>query len=129
MAIVKRDKYKGFSSKSFERNKSYKLDDVELVKEDLKNHIFTRRGERIRMPTFGTKIPELVYEFMDDYTLVILEEELRKVFNYDPRVELLNLRLIPVPNEGYVQVYADLQYIYLNMTDRLDLNIEFEDFN
>lgn len=128
MGIISIEGYKGFSSKKYEKDKSYKLNDVELVKEDLKNHIFTRRGERIRMPTFGTKIPELAYEQLDDYTVAIIDEELRKVFAYDPRVNLLQMQIIPVPSENYIQAIADLEYIYLKLTDRWDLRIDLEDF-
>lgn len=127
MAIVSNDNYKGFSSKQFERNKSYKLTNVQLVNEDLKNHIFTRRGERIRMPTFGTQIPELVYEPLDEYTVAIINDELRMVFEYDPRVRLLDMRVVPVPSEGYIYVVADLEYVYLNVIDRLDLRIDLEE--
>jgi phage baseplate assembly protein W len=66
--------YKGFSSYEFERVKEFAISDVELVKLDLLNHIYTRRGSRVMMPTFGTVIPELVFEPLDAITTEILEQ-------------------------------------------------------
>ena len=54
--------YKGFSTKQYQHDKNFVMTDMELVKEDLVNHIFTRKGERVRMAQFGTAIPDLVFE-------------------------------------------------------------------
>lgn len=93
---------------------------------DLLNHMFTRRGERVMMPRFGTRIPDLAFEPMDDITLMVLEEDLRAVVNFDPRVELVNMKIIPSPDENRVVASLDLFYIELDMVDTLDLNITFE---
>lgn len=117
--------YKGFSSYEYERIRSFSMKDIELVKMDLLNHIFTARGTRVMMPTFGTRIPTLVFEPLDDITLTILEEDLRYVFNYDPRVELLELAITPSYDENTVTANARLLYVELNMTDNLSLNLQF----
>lgn len=118
--------YKGFSSQEYERTKTFVLKDVELVKRDLMNHIFTRKGERVKMSSFGTRIPDLVFEPLDDITLSIITEDLTEVFKYDPRVELLNLRVVPFFDEYAVIAYAELRYIELNLNDRFDIRIEFK---
>lgn len=126
MANSKLDGYTGFSSKNYEKTKSFKIYDVEAVKTDLLNHIFTRKGERIRMPNFGTRIPDMVYEQLDDITLNIIETDLTTVFNYDPRVSLHALRIIPLYRENTVVAIADLFFNYLNFSDQLDIRIEFQ---
>lgn len=118
--------YRGYSSYEYQNNKTFKLTDVELVKLDLLNHMFTRKGERVMMPRFGTRIPDLAFEPMDDITLMVLEEDLRAVVNFDPRVKLLDLRIIPSPDENQVTASVDLLYIELDTVDTLDLNITFE---
>jgi phage baseplate assembly protein W len=118
--------YRGYSSYEYQDNKTFKLTDVELVKLDLLNHMFTRKGERVMMPRFGTRIPDLAFEPMDDITLMVLEEDLRAVVNFDPRVKLLDLRIIPSPDENQVTASVDLLYIELDTVDTLDLNITFE---
>lgn len=118
--------YRGYSSYEYQTNKTFSITDVELVKLDLLNHIFTRRGERVMMPTFGTRIPDLVFEPLDGITTDILEEDLRAVFNFDPRVKLLDLRIIPFYDINTVVASARLLYVELNLTGNLDINIVFE---
>lgn len=126
MGIIFRDGYIGFSTKQYEKDKSFTLTDVNLVKEDLLNHIFTRKGERVKMPTFGTRIPDLVYEPLDDRVLRIIDTDLRAVFNYDPRVTLNDLRILPLYQHNAVKAIADVTFIYLNFTGQMDIHIEFE---
>jgi len=117
--------YKGFSSFEMQTNKTFNLNDIELVKSDLINHIFTKIGSRVRMPTFGTRIPNLVFEPIDEDTLSLVEEELRKVFTYDPRVSLVTISIVPDYDNNKVVAGALLYYIELNVTDSFELNIQF----
>lgn len=121
--------YRGYSTYEYQRNKSFVLTDIELVKMDLLNHIYTRKGERVMMPNFGTRIPDLPFEPLDQITLDILEEDLNAVFAFDPRVQLLDLNINPQPDANAVVASAYLLYIELNMTGTLDLNITFEGSN
>jgi phage baseplate assembly protein W len=118
--------YRGYSSYEYQAKKTFSIADVELVKLDLLNHIFTRRGERVMMPTFGTRIPDLVFEPLDAITLAVLEEDLRAVFQFDPRVKLLELVIDPQYDQNAITASARLLYIELNLTDVLDINITFE---
>jgi len=67
--MARQNIYKGYSTFEFEKSKTLTLRDVELVKLDLLNHLFTQKGARVMMPTFGTIIPELVFEPLDEDTL------------------------------------------------------------
>ena len=78
------------------------------------------------MPNFGTRIPDLAFEPMDQITLSILEEDLRAVFAFDPRVQLLGLNIIPLYDTNTVIASAKLMYIELDMQGNLDINITFE---
>ena len=118
--------YRGYSSFENDKNLSFSLRDIKLVEMDLLNHIFTKLGERVMMPTFGTIIPTLVFEPLDQGTLDILDQELRKVFAYDPRVNLMSLVLTPNYDTNSVTVAANLFYIELATVNQFDLNIEFE---
>ena len=118
--------YKGFSSYEFERVKEFAISDVELVKLDLLNHIFTRRGSRVMMPTFGTVIPDLVFEPLDAITTEMLEDELRKVIDFDPRVEIVKFQLIVDEDAHSVILDAQLFYVELDIIDNFELNIVFE---
>lgn len=118
--------YRGYSTYEYQRTKKFMLTDIELVKMDLLNHIYTRKGERVMMPNFGTRIPDLPFEPLDQITLDILEEDLRAVFAFDPRVQLLELQITPYYDNNAVIASARLLYVELSITGNLDLNITFE---
>lgn len=118
--------YRGFSTYEFDKAKTFSLTDIELVKMDLLNHIYTKKGERVMMPNFGTQIPEMVFEPLDEITLGIVEDELREVFYFDPRVEIITLIVQPFYDQNLIYVNARLFYIELVMTDDFELNIQFE---
>jgi len=118
--------YRGYSSHEFESTGSFKLNDVELIKMDLLNHIFTRRGERVMMPRFGTIIPDLVFEPLDTETIDQVESELRTVIDYDPRVELLDLTVSANPDGNAVTAAIRIRCVELNTVELMNLNIEFE---
>ena len=119
--------YKGYSSFEFERIGSFRIEDVELIKLDLLNHIFTRRGERVFMPRFGTIIPDLVFEPMDEDTVDTLESELLLVFDFDPRVELLELNMRPSPDTNELTAGIAFRCVELGVVELMNLNITFED--
>ena len=125
--MAKKSLYRGFSTFEFERVKSFRLTDIELVKLDLLNHIFTRKGDRVMMPTFGTSVPDIVFEPLDEETLDTLEEELMAVFDYDPRVEVIDFTITPDYDFNTIVAAAKLFYVELNVTDDFELNIDFEE--
>ena len=124
--MPKQGLYRGYSSFEFQKTKEFKVLDVELVKLDLLNHIFTPRGSRVMMSTYGTSISRLLFEPLDEEVLSILEDELREVFDADPRVELLTLDIIPNVEQQVATASAKLNYIELNITEDFELNLQFE---
>lgn len=119
--------YAGYSSFEFEKNKSLTIRDIELVKLDLLNHLFTPRGSRVMMPTFGTIINELTFEPLDTSTLDELYAEVKGVLDFDPRVDILKLVIVPDYDTNTAIVEATLHYIELDTVDEFNLNIQFEE--
>ncbi len=124
--MTKKSMYRGWSSFEFQQNKSTSLRDVDLVKMDLLNHIFTVKGTRVMMPNFGSIIPILAFEPLDEILVDDVYAELITIFDYDPRVELVNLTVTPDFDTNSVYASATLRYIELNIVDDFDLNIQFE---
>ena len=125
--MARQNLYKGYSSFEFEKSKTFTLRDVELVKLDLLNHIFTQRGTRVMMPTFGTIIPELTFEPLDSDTLDELYDQVKMVLDFDPRIETIKMVIVPDYDTNSVVVEASLFYIELDTVDDFNLNIQFED--
>lgn len=118
--------YRGFSTHEYATKNTFSVRDLELVKLDILNHIFTTKGSRVMMASFGTTIPELIFEPLDSITIETLQEELRRVVAYDPRVSLQQLNLKPDYDNSSVTVEITLLYIELNMTDIVYLHLNFE---
>ena len=120
-------RYRGYSSLQFEKTGSFVLTDMDLIKSDLINHIFTRKGERVMMPTFGTEIPDLVFEPLDEDLVEIVKDELETVFNFDPRVSIVALQVEPIFKQNAIYVEARLRYIELNVVGDFNFNIIFNE--
>lgn len=112
--------YRGFSTFG---KKSFQLKDQALVTRDLLNHIYTIKGERVMLPDFGTRIPLLAFEPLDQKTLAAVEEDLRAVVDYDPRVQLVDLAVMALPDNNAIVALLDLRYIELNVTETLRLEL------
>lgn len=123
------DNYVGFSSLEFQNSKNFTLRDINIIKQDLLNNIFTRRGERVMMYEYGTRIPDLISEPLDETSVFIVEQDLATVFENDPRVQLLELNVVPIYDQNTIMVFTTISYLYLNFTDRFDISIDFVDSN
>jgi phage baseplate assembly protein W len=69
------------------------LEDKELAKRDLLNHFYTRRGERLGEPEFGSILPELVFEQLDQITVDAADDDVRTIIGLDPRWNLEDYRI------------------------------------
>ena len=116
--------YKGFSTANWLNNRMLVITDIEAVKTDLRNHIFTRLGERVMQPGFGTRIPDLPFEPNDSVTLNIIREDIIKVIDYDPRVRLLSLDLMPLPDNNTILAVVEVLYVELNVQGELRIDVK-----
>lgn len=107
-------------------NRTFRLTDINLVKQDLLNQIFTVKGERVMQPSFGSIIPNLIFEQFDEQVVSIVEEEITRIIRDDPRVEIVSLNVKPNYDTHTIVVSVTLNYIELDLIDNFDLNIQFE---
>lgn len=118
--------YKGFSTQKYRIDKSFAVADMDTVKMDLLNHLYTSKGSRVMMPAFGTRIPDLPFEPLDPVTISVFEEDIRSVINFDPRVELINMEITPSPDTNSMTATVTLLFVELNLVGNMDINIIFE---
>ena len=78
------------------------------------------------MPNYGSIVPDIVFEPLDDITLSILEQDLNAVVNFDPRVDLLEFSVDPDYDNNAVSVHMRLLFVEFDLVDNVDLNILFE---
>ena len=112
--------YRGFSSVA--GVKSNQLYDVALIKQDLLNHFYTRKGERVMDPEFGSIIWDLLYEPIDESTKEDLIEDCKTIIASDPRVQLIDLILDDVGNG----IRVDIQLNVLPFNQQATMRVNFE---
>jgi len=112
--------YKGFSSSA--KSQGFKLYDIDLVKQDLINHFYIRKGEKLEQPEFGTVIWDLLFEQFTDEVKESISKDVEAVVNYDPRVSVTNL-LIDSTSQG-IRIEVELIYIPFNVNERMTFNFD-----
>ena len=112
--------YKGFSSS--EASKNFKLYDINLVKQDLINHFYIRKGEKLENPEFGTVIWDMLFEPFTPDVKEIIAKDVEAIINYDPRFAVTEIN-IDSTDQG-MRIQADLIYIPFNITGRMTLNFD-----
>ena len=112
--------YKGFSSKEVTRN--YKLYDIDLVKQDLINHFYIRKGEKLENPEFGTIIWDMLFEPLTEQAKQLITTDVTEIVNADPRVQVT--QSIVTQLEYGIQIEVSLTYLPYNIQETLQFEFD-----
>ncbi|MDR1020448.1 MAG: GPW/gp25 family protein [Synergistaceae bacterium] len=89
--------------------------DEGLIQGNILQILGTRRGERVMLPLFGSRVRELIHEPLDAVTLQLIKVELADAIKaWEPRVVLVSADLRADPQEFRAVAY--LRYL-LKTTD------------
>lgn len=88
--VTRKPFFVGFNTVN-QPNPPYSLTNLELVKRDILNHFATPMGSRLMLPSFGTRIFELLFDPFDEYTRNAIIEDAVRVISEEPRVELISV--------------------------------------
>ena len=113
-------RYKGFSSNETKNN--FKLYDIELVKRDLMNHFYIRKGEKLENPNFGTIIWDMLFENFTSEVRRLITEDVEQIINYDPRVKVNSLT-IDSTDQG-IRIQADIVYLPFNINEQMTFDFD-----
>ena len=116
--------FRGFSTVG-KRFGNFVLEDKELAKRDLLNHFYTRKGERLGEPEFGSILPELIFEQLDEATIDIVEEDVISVVSTDPRWAFNDVQV--TVGEHSIQCEIQLTYLTDGTSDQLYLKYTSEE--
>ena len=89
--------YKGFSTVD-NKSKSTKIYDFDLVRQDIMNMFYTKKGERVMNPEFGTVIWELLYEPLTVSVKQAISDDVTRILNFDPRVVPVSIQITEAPS-------------------------------
>jgi phage baseplate assembly protein W len=112
--------YKGFSTVG--RTKKYRLTDQDLIKQDLINHFYIRKGEKLMNPNFGTIIWNVLFEPMTDDLKAVIIADIKQVASYDPRLSIDNV--VVTEFEQGIQVELQLRYVETNQINVMNLRFD-----
>ena len=71
------------------------IKNVNAIARSIRNIILTTPGEKFFDPDFGSNVSKLLFENVDDITASQIQEEIEfSINNYEPRVKLLDVKVI-----------------------------------
>ena len=106
-------KYKGFTSKVA----GAKVYDVSLAKQELLNHIMTKKGERVMAPEFGSIVWDYLFDPLTPAIEKIIQDDITNIVSQDVRFQMLGINVVEVAN-GFT-LLVQLYYIPDDLTDQL----------
>jgi phage baseplate assembly protein W len=113
--------YRGFSTVST-GTQNFTLYDFELIKQDLLNHFYIRKGERLMQPNFGTIIWDMLFEPLTPQVQDLIMQNVNEIFNSDPRIQASNILITPY--DTGIQIQCDLKYFLYNLQESLQLKFD-----
>jgi hypothetical protein len=113
--------YKGFSTVD-PNNPSSKLFDLDLIKQDIINNFYTRRGERVMNPEYGSIIWDLLMEPITPQSRDALNADIKKICSNDPRAVPIDIKLIEYPT-GYI-VEVTMKLVGYDVSSKMTLTFD-----
>lgn len=110
--------FKGFSTVDRVRA-PYTVVDRELVKRDLLNTFYTRKGERVMRPNYGSNIWDLLMNPEDTLTRSEIEEDIRAIIDAEPRANHVETTMIY--SDQALRIEVTIQYVATGDKDSLYL--------
>ncbi|MGL6228674.1 MAG: GPW/gp25 family protein [Culicoidibacterales bacterium] len=112
--------------------KDFKDNDVGVVKnlsaiqQSLSGIISTRKGERPFDPDFGCDIYSSLFELMNDLATITIERSIMDAIkNYEPRVRMQGIQVVPVyDNNAYIVTIVYSMITDLDSYYRLKLELK-----
>jgi len=90
---------------------NFKLYDVDLAKRDLLNELYTRKGERLMSPHFGSIVWDLLFDPLLVEVVDKIRDDCQRIVSKDPRWKLLNLDVSESIDLQQLSVVLILRYV------------------
>lgn len=123
------ESFKGFSTIGRIRA-PYTLRDEDLIKRDLLNEFYTKLGERVMRPNFGSIIWDLVMDPGTEDLEEAIKEDVAKVISRDPRVDLEDVFVLMLDHTIRIEVTISIlpirntEKLYLEYQRKLEEGVE-----
>lgn len=101
------------------------LTDKDLALRDLLNHFYTRKGERVMNPNFGSILHDLIFEPLDEATENLATEDVQNIIDSDPRWIFSELNLTK-PSDHQLDIRVRVIYDDTGLAEELYLTYTSE---
>ena len=115
---TKSQMYRGFSTVNTNSIKG-SLYDLALIKQDLINQFYIRKGEKLENPEFGTIIWDMLFEPMTEQIKSLIANDVTTIVNSDPRIQ--SIQTIVTQVEYGLQIELTLLYVPYNIQESMQL--------
>ena len=86
------------------------LKNSSAIARSIRNIVFTQPGEKFFNPDFGSRISESLFENVDEVSALAIEDEIKSsIINFEPRVNLLNTKVVPNPDDNEMNVTIEYE--------------------
>ena len=113
--------YKGFSTVNTNSVKG-SLYDLALIKQDLINQFYIRKGEKLENPDFGTIIWDMLFEPLTEQIKTLIANDVTTIVNSDPRIQ--SIQTIVTQVEYGLQIELTLLYVPYNIQESMQLTFD-----
>jgi phage baseplate assembly protein W len=113
--------YKGFSTVNT-NSVNGSLYDLALIKQDLINQFYIRKGEKLENPEFGTIIWDMLFEPLTEQVKSLIVNDVTVIVNSDPRIK--SIQTIVTQLEMGLQIELTLMYLPYNIQETMQLNFD-----
>ncbi len=104
-------------------NSTYSTKDQ--IKSNLINLLLTYKGERIENPEFGTNLPRLIFEQLDEQLYPVIQEEIfSNVNTFIPEVTLLNITITPDADRNTIYIEIDYRLNISGQQDNIIIQLQ-----
>ena len=99
-----------------------KKEDLESLKQSVKNILFTDRGERPFQPLLHGGLNDLLFEPLDNITTDVLKDQIKTVIgNHEPRITVLEVDV--QSNEDQQELEVTVKFNMVNVFEPQTINI------
>ena len=92
------------------------LKNTSAIARSLRNIVFTQPGEKFFQPEFGSRVSESLFEIVDEVSSIAIRDEIRSsIINYEPRVKLLDVVVIPNVDDNEMNVTVKYRIIGIDI--------------
>ena len=113
-----------FAARTVTDGDVYKKTDAAAVKQSIKTLLLTNRNEKPYRPKFGANLSGLLFSLTDEDTGAEIASRIKNtITQYEPRAEIISLRVSATPDYNSVSVKIEFRVVNTNIVDVLDLKL------